>query len=157
MPRTRGYSTPAKEGAPDQTLAGVLGRVGGRVKEVAKETFKKPLGPDKETINLMQEMGWYQKSGDSGWHDMIAGINQSFIEPALKAGDLMVRGSRLVVQATSATIAETAKEVFGMSQGDARRLERDLVIMANSAAMVTESMPQAAAPAKAAAEVTDGR
>jgi hypothetical protein len=129
-----------------QSLADMIGRIGSRVKDVAGETFKKPLGPDKETVNLMQEMGWYQKPGDSGWHDMVAGINQSFIDPALKAGDLALRASRLVVTGTGAAVAETAKEVFGMSQGDARRLERDLVGLADTASMTKAgSAPTAAA------------
>ena len=149
---------------PDKGLWESLKRVGGRVGEIAQEKFKEPLGPSSKTVNMMQDLGWYRKLGDSGWSDMVAGMNDSFIRPALEAGDLAMLGSRLIVQGTGAALSEAAREAFGFSQGEARRLERDLAMLVESAAIVgggaqrsSKASSEALAPSEAVAVAPPAR
>ena len=107
-------------------------RIGAGIEKAVEE----PIGLDPEDIQALREAGVF-RTGDEGRIDLMATIrafNEILIGGGGAALDLSGRFVQALSNALAAAIAQAAQEL-GESQGMSRRLERDVNLLLNLAAI----------------------
>jgi len=141
-----------------------VGRVASRAGEVAAERFgDKPFGLSEQTIKELRDNGSLAQEGTAATPLQL--LNEVVYRFGSKAGDAILRTIGGGLGAIQGAAGQTAEEL-GADQGMARRLERDVGVLADTVGIVSgtgPAMPRApragaptAAPTAAAAGETLG-
>lgn len=120
---------------PEPGVAAAAGRVAQRAGEAAVERFNdRPLGLSEQTIKELQAAGALAAEGQAPTPIQL--LNQVVYQFGAKAGDAILRSIGAGIGALSGAAEQMGVEA-GMSQGEARRLGRDVGLGAEVAAIVS--------------------
>ncbi len=109
-------------------------------KEGAKAGFgDEPLGLSPENDKFLQETGIYTNP-KTGLGGPLRSLNEAVLRPAFGLGDTVLRAMNAATVGVATAVGQTAEEL-GASSGDANRLTRDVVGLAETAAILAGTAP----------------